>query len=71
MRTTKKVLHCSPGKFSANGDASYAMSVRRLADQYRLQDLVKEADDEFLGLRGFPKIPRGSTYIQPLGNWDP
>ena len=38
------------------------MSVRRLADQYRLQDLVKEADDEFLGLWGlgfrvYPKAP--------------
>ena len=30
------------GDFQAQGDETYAMSVRRLADQYRLEELIKQ-----------------------------
>ncbi|CAE7781325.1 HMT1 [Symbiodinium sp. KB8] len=38
------------GDFQAQGDETYAMSVRRLADQYRLEELIKRVDDELTHL---------------------
>ncbi|CAE7814612.1 HMT1, partial [Symbiodinium sp. CCMP2456] len=38
------------GDFHAQGDEAYAMSVRRLADQYRLEELIKRVDDELTHL---------------------
>jgi len=38
------------GDFQARGDENFALSVRRLADQYRLQDLIKRVDDELTHL---------------------
>ena len=47
----------------ANGDAAYAISVRRLADQYRLTDLVTEVDHEFLACLGFRVLGLGFRVI--------